>query len=120
VNTSPTAPRPTQVAFSLASGALVETKTASVASGNYSVFTGAVTTRTVATGLTSIAFSYADSDGNAITPDATGLSAAQRTAVASIGVTVTAPNRSGSTNDPIVLTGTVLLTNVALGNGSGS
>lgn len=117
VDTSATTPVPTQVAFAVTSGALAETRTASAASGSFSVFTGAVTNRTVASGLTSVAFAYAASDGTPITPDpVSGLSLAQRTAVASVTVTVTAPNGT----DPIVLTNTVLLTNVALNNGSGS
>jgi Tfp pilus assembly protein PilV len=122
VDTSATAPMPTQVAFALSSGALQETRTASVASGSYAVYTGAQTTRTIGSGLTSIAFAYTDAGGAAITPSGTGstLTAAQRAAVATITVTVTAPNSSGRTNDPIVLTSAVLMTDVALANASGS
>lgn len=128
VDASSTAPTPSQVSFAVtsATGALVETRTVAVASGSYSTFptTAPSTSRTVASGLTSIAFTYADSDGNPITPAGTGtptpLTDDQRKAVASVTVVVTAANTSLRTSDPIVLTSTVLLTNVALNNGSGS
>lgn len=120
VDTAAGSPMPTQVAFALNSGALQETRTASNPSGTFAVFTGAATTRTVASGLTSIAFGYADASGTAITPSGTGLTAAQQAQVATVTVTVTAPSISGGTSDPIVLTSTVLLTNVALAAASAS
>lgn len=114
VDTTSAAPLPTRVAFSLDSGVLTETRTAFTASGSLAVITSTQTTRTVASGLTSIAFAYADSSGTALTPSGTGLSDPQRSRVTSVTVTVTVPNRSGRTDDPIVLSNTVLLTNVAL------
>jgi len=122
VDTSATAPMPTQVAFELVSGALRETRTATTASGSYAVVNGPVTTRTVASGLASVAFAYSDSDGQpiVIAPGASGLSDDQRTAVATITITITAANTTAGTSDPIVLTSSVLLINAALSNGSGS
>lgn len=114
VDSAAQTPMPTKASFSFSSGVLQETRTASVASGSLAVFTGAVSTRTLASGLTSVVFGYAAADGTMLTPGTSGLSAAQRALARTVTVTVTAPNTTGRTSDPIVLTSTVLLTNSAL------
>lgn len=120
VDTTASAPLPTKVAFTLDGGVLTEARTAFAASGSLAVITTAVTSRPVASGLTSVTFAYADSAGGALTPSVSGLSDAQRALVTTVTVTVTGQNTSGRTDDPIVLTNTVLLTNAALAAGPGS
>lgn len=120
VDTTASAPLPTKVAFTVDAGVLTEARTVFLPSGSLAVIGSTTTSRQVASGLTSIGFTYADSAGRVLTPAASGLSDGQRALVTTITVTVTAPNSSRGTDDPIVLSNSVLLTNVALAAGNGS
>lgn len=118
---SPFSPAPTQVAFTVgASGNLVETTTPATWNGTYWVFTGAATTRALpgplmTTGAVPL-FTYLDPTGAAIVPGSSGLTAAQRAAVASITITTTVSTTTQrGTADPVVLTDTVGLTNLLSG-----
>jgi hypothetical protein len=59
-------------------------------------------------------FVYLDSAGAVLTPSGSGLSAADRAAVASIQVTVQIQNQLTTGSDPIVIINTVGLANLKL------
>ena len=120
VDTSATAPAPTKVTYTVNSANyLVETRVAAVASGSYWGFTGATSTRTIAGPLTTTGpmFAYQDATGATLPIAAGGLTAAQRAQVVAVAITVTVPNTVRGGSDPIVLTNTVVLQNVALAQG---
>lgn len=127
VNLTNSENRPVMVRFSLnAQRALVEQTTQAVSAGNgYWRFTGATTSRVLATGVDVRAgaepwlFTYLRSDGTSLTPDASGaLTAAQRALVASVQVTLDV--RGGGSRDPgVVLQNTVGMPNL-VSSGAGS
>jgi prepilin-type N-terminal cleavage/methylation domain-containing protein len=118
VDASPAAPAPTKVAFRIdAQGNVVEDRWTAVASGAFWVFTGTVFTRTLGGPVQSPAgtdplFVYLDDLGAVLTPGTSGLTLAQREAVASVRVTVNIANQPTTGSDPIVVVNTFGMPNL--------
>ncbi|WP_375400998.1 type II secretion system protein J [uncultured Amnibacterium sp.] len=124
IDTSTTTYAPTKVAFSVnTAGYLTEQRTPAAKSNGYWTFTGASTTQTLAgplvtTGDADPLFAYLDSSNTVITPAAGGLTAVQASTVFGVTVTTTVANTTGGSVDPVVLSNTVGLLNVALAAGN--
>lgn len=124
-NANPALPAPTKVGYRLdGSGNLVEDRWTATRTGGYWVFTGGVTTRTIGGPLvtpsgTDPIFVYLDDQGAAITPGQSGLTLAQRSAVAAIRVTVQVANSPTSGASNIVLVNTIAMPNVAIAGTGG-
>lgn len=128
--TDPSNPTPTKVTFSivtLPSGLLELQKSVctGVLSGGFWTFTGCTSTVVqklgvgILNGTGDTLFAYRTGSGDPIVIGNTPLTAAQRESVGSIVVTVKvrAPD---STNDPVVITSTVVLRNLGLDTGTSS
>lgn len=124
IDTSTTNYAPTKVAFSVnAAGYLIEQRTPAAQSNGYWTFLGTTTSVTLAgplvtTGAAAPLFAYLDSDKDPVTPAAGGLTAVQASTVFAVAVTTTVANTSSGVSDPVVLSNTVGLLNVALAAGN--
>jgi type II secretory pathway pseudopilin PulG len=120
VDANPAGPAPTKVGFRIdAQNNLIEDRWTASTSAGYWVFTGGPSSRTVGGPILSLAgndalFVYLDSAGVVLTPSGSGLSAADRAAVASIQITVQIQNQLTTGSDPIVIINTVGLANLKL------
>lgn len=117
VDTSPTAPAPTKVAFRLDGTKLMEDRWTATNPSGYWVFTGSPTTRVIGQSLvtsgTDPLFAYLDADGHAIgTPATTPLGLEQRKAVVSVQIIVTIANQTRAGSSPIILKNTVGMPNL--------
>jgi len=125
-DTSATTPAPTKVTFTLdAAGKVTEARCTGSLSGAYYTFGSctASSSRVIGvgvlapTGTTDQLFTYRDVNGAPIIIGTSSLTAAQRTTVASITVTVrTQP--ANSTTRPVIVSNTVVLRNIGLDTGS--
>ncbi len=127
-NTNAANPAPVRVTFSItdtdADGfkEITETRCTGVSSGGFWTFGGCTSTvnRAFGEGIQNAAsdtlFGYRDAGGTPIVIGTTALTAAQRAVVGSIVVTVRV-KAPGSTNDPVVITSTVVLRNLGLDTG---
>lgn len=120
VNANPALPAPSRVGYRLdAQGNLLQDTWTATSSSGYWVFTGAVSTRTIAGPLvtptgTNPLFVYLDDTGAVITPGTSGLTVSQRSQVAAIRVTVQVANSPTTGANNIVLVNTIVMPNVAI------
>ena len=121
VDANAVSPAPTKVGFRVdASGNLIEDRwTASTSSTGYWVFTGSATSRTIGSPVqtltgTDALFIYLDDLGAPLTPGANGLTALQRSAVASIKINVRILNQTTLKADPIIVTNTIGMPNLKI------
>lgn len=113
---------PTRVVFSVdASGAMIEQRFAGTVANGYTTFATTGTSRPVGgtiltSGATAPLFVYQDASG-AVVPSDTPLTTAQALSVASVTVTITAPNPVSYGSDPVQVTNEVTMPNIAIVNG---
>jgi Tfp pilus assembly protein PilV len=127
-NTSFSSPAPTKITYSITDTdldgflELTETRCTGVASGGFWTFGGCTATSTRAFGeglqntVSDTLFTYRDAGGIPMVIGTSSLTPAQRAVVGSIVVTVRV-KAPGSTNDPVVITSTVVLRNLGLDTG---
>jgi Tfp pilus assembly protein PilW len=124
VDTNTTTPAPTKVTFSIDSnGMVIESRVAATASGKYWLFTATPTTRVLGGPVQSLTgtdalFVYFDSQNAVITPGGSGLTLAQRDAVANVQVTVNIANTLTTGADPVIIINTFGMPNVQAAKGT--
>ncbi len=125
VNANPALPAPSKVAYRFdTNGTLFQDTWTATQSSGYWVFTGAVSTRTIAGPLvmptgTDPMFVYLDDTGTVLTPGTNGLTASQRAQVAAIRLTVQVANSPTTGASNIVLVNTIVMPNVAISGTGG-
>lgn len=117
VDTSPTAPAPTKVAFRMDGTNLVEDRWTATSPSGYWVFTGSPTTRVIGNAIVTNGadplFAYLGADGKAVgTPAVTPLTVDQRKLITSVQITVTIANQTRTGSSPIIIKNTVGMPNL--------
>jgi type II secretory pathway component PulJ len=107
VDTSPTAPAPTKVAFRMDGTNLVEDRWTATKSSGYWVFTGSPATRVIGNAVVTTGadplFAYLGADGKPIgSPAIAALTLDQRKLVTSVQIAVTIANQSRAGSSPII------------------
>lgn len=122
VDTSPTAPAPTKVAFRMDGTNLVEDRWTATNPSGYWVFTGSASTKVIGSGVvtngTDPLFAYLGADGKAVGSAGTALTVDQRKLVTSVQITVTIANQTRAGASPIIIKNTVGMPNLTTSGAS--